>query len=359
MSSPLKRLERRFSTTRLLRSSRGTELLRAGGNAREWIVARSLCVYALIDYSNVPAAKRRGFVEISVRRLAPFPDPECHVVWAPTAAMTWIWPRSRTLTEEAGVPPRGDEDGLSVESVFLGRTEAEGLFLQRTCDGFEGRVWRDNVLLQSRWWPESPALEEWRDFCRGAGLQVPDHVPEPAPYQMHDRPWADSRQRNALARLRQLQRPAAMAAALVLAGALAWQVGGLVRLGVARAAVARETDALGVKLGAILAARDHALADAAAADQLLGLRPAVREITLMARMSRLLADSGATVLDWSVPERGNLALSLRMERPDPEALVKLVQSSGLLTDVSVDGASGGGELVVHGRLPPRNQEAKP
>lgn len=300
----------------------------------------------------MPAGKRHGFVEIAVKRLAPFPDPECHVVWTATAAMVWIWPRASMLPDEDGVPLRNELDAVYPESVYLGQPEPAGEPLLSTSDGFEGRIWRDELLVASRWWPAVPALSDWSDFCRGAGGSVPEHVPEAQPFLLQDRPWADHRRRTATAWFQRIQRPAAFTATFLLAALLAWQVGSLVRLAIARAGVAQEAQTLNSRLGNILLAREHATRDAADADTLLRLRPPMAQITLMARMAQLLQGSNGQIVEWSVPERGKLAVTLRLAKPDPEALVKSMEASGILTEVTSDSGAGPNEIVLRGRVLP-------
>ncbi len=300
----------------------------------------------------MPAGKRHGFVEIAVKRLAPFADPECHVVWTATAAMVWIWPRASMQPDEDGVPLRNELDSVYPESVYLGQPEPAGEMLLNTSDGFEGRIWREQLLIASRWWPTVPSLSDWSDFCRGAGDGVPEQVPQAQPYLLHDRPWADHRRRTAAAWLQRIQRPAALAATFLLAALLAWQAGSLARLAMARAEVAKETQSLNSRLSNILLARENANRDAADADTLLRLRPPRAQVPLMARVAQLLHDSGGQIVEWSAPERDKLSITLRLAKPDPEALVKSMEASGILTEVTSDNGAGPNEIVLRGRVLP-------
>lgn len=313
-------------------------------------MARGLCLYALIDCTNVPTGKRHGFVEIAVRRLAPFPDPECHAVWTASAAMVWIWPRSRMMPDEDGIPLRSERDAVYPESVYLGQPEVGGESLLATFEGVEGRIWRESLLIASRWWPQMPSLSEWSGFCRSAGCPMPEQVPPLQACPLQDRPWADHRQRSAGAWLQRLQQPIAMAMAFILASILAWHTGGLVRLAFARSHVAKETETLNERLSDILQAREHAIGDAAVADRLLALRPPMAQLPLMARIVELLRSNNGQIVEWSVPERDKLAITLRMTNPDPEALVKIMEASGVLTEVTSDAGAGPEEIVLHGRV---------
>lgn len=354
----LKNLEQRFSRTRYLRGNKDTVLLRAGGSSREWLVGRELCLYALIDCTSVPAGKRHSFVEIAVRRLAPFADPECHVVWTQHAAMAWIWSRAAMTPEEDGALLRGENDLLFPESVYLGVPENEGVFLLSDSNGYEGRIWREQQLTASTWWPEIPTFEQWATFCRSAGFAVPTDVPEPAPHRLADQPWADHRRRSTLALVQRYQRPAALAAAFALAALFAWQAGGLARLAFARLSVAKETRALNDRLSNILNARERAESDAAQDMQLLDLRPATGQVQVMARVAKLLQNSQGQILEWSAPERNTIAVTLRVQNPNPEQLVKALETSGQFTEVSADTGAGQNEIVLKARtLPSTAQKA--
>src|SRR3546814_20020962 len=82
--------------------------------------------------------------------------------------MVWAWSQrdaQAVLDDDGGEPPRR----IVPESLFVGSALADDVALVALDEGYEGRVWRRNVLVASIWWPDLPSLAPWHGFLRGAG----------------------------------------------------------------------------------------------------------------------------------------------------------------------------------------------
>src|SRR3546814_8286721 len=62
--------------------------------------------------------------------------------------------------------------------LFVGSALADDVALVALDEGYEGRVWRRNVLVASIWWPDLPSLAQWNGFLRGAGRTPMDRSEE-------------------------------------------------------------------------------------------------------------------------------------------------------------------------------------
>lgn len=345
----LDRLARRFSATQLLRTSDRAEVLRAGGPAREWVIARSRCAYALFDCAHVPRKERAGFLAISTARWAPFADPAFHVAWAGDAAMVWAWPRSDMADPQDMDYSPGNDHGLP-ESVFLGQPEASGVLIQQCVEGFEGRAWRDGVLQASAWWPELPGPDDWNRFLRGAGLAAAGPVPAPVELPRLATPWV-ARRGTSLGELGRRHRGSLQAAAAgLVAFVFAWQVGAMAPLAWKHVAIASELGELEPGLAPILDAREAADRDLAKIERLLSLRPARGQMALMAEAVRVFPATVRQVTQWRYSSDEGLQVMVSASNPDPQPIVQALEESPLFESVTAEPGDGPDRIRVRARI---------
>src|SRR6476661_3623716 len=91
------RVQRRFSPGLKLRRLDGVAQVRAGTGAGDWIVARGLSAYTVLDGAGVPSGRRKAFALGQARRWAPFPDPSFHTEWIGDRVMVWAWSAGAVL----------------------------------------------------------------------------------------------------------------------------------------------------------------------------------------------------------------------------------------------------------------------
>lgn len=346
-------MQRRFSPTRHLRRSDGLDLVEAGGGGHEWIVARELCAYTVVDASAVPAGKRRDFAATAVRRWSPFADPQSHVEWVGDRAMVWAWSRARVLGDAEAAPVQAQPRRLFPESLFRGMPHASGEELVAMDHGVEGRVWRGNVLAASAWWAAPPSLPEWNAFLRGAGMPIMAEVPVATATTLATAPWSARRPRD-LGEMAAHYRSLLVAAAAgitvaVLAAPLVAAVALAVSIGQVEAEIADQDEGL----QRILAAREQAGRDADAIRELLALRPPASQVELVAEVAALLPATGEWQLrEWRMADPRTLEIVLRMPEADPAALVQAWEASPRFSAVSVDLLDAPGEIGIRAGIEP-------
>lgn len=341
------RFARGFSPSRWLRRTDGLQQLTEGGNGQEWVLARGFCAYTLLDGAAVPARKRRGFVDMAVSRWSPFADPQSHVEWAGDRAMVWAWSRARALEsgdEQVAAPRR-----ILPESLFRGQPLAEGQELVPLDAGHEGRVWRDNVLVSSHWWPDVPPLQDWNEFRRGAGLQPADALPEPMPYPLAEHAWTASRGGSVAESLGQYRRKALLAVAFVAAAALAALLVGVLALKLSIWQVDRQIAAQEKTLGRIIDARDQALQARADIESELALRPPAGQIELMALIGSLIPGQWQ-LQEWKMPDAQTLQLTAKMPNGDPRKIVSALENSRRFSEVTADIGRQGDTMVIKAKV---------
>lgn len=344
-------MHRRFSPTLHLRRSDGLQALEAGGAGHEWIVARELCAYTVVNASAVPQGRRREFAATAVRRWSPFPDPQSHVEWVGDRAMVWAWSRARVLGDADEAPVQAQPRRLWPESLYRGEPHASGEELVAMDHGFEGRVWRGHVLASSAWWPEVPARAEWNAFLRGAGLPTMAAVPVPREAPLARVPWNARRPRD-LGEMATHYRGLLVAGAVglvvaVLTTSLVAALALLVSIGQVEDEIAAQDEGL----QRILAAREQAGRDAEAIRALLALRPPASQVELIADVAPLLPPAGSWALrEWRMPSPDTLELDLHLPQADPAAIVEAWEASPRFSGVTVDLLQEPDEIGIRARV---------
>jgi len=329
------RFARGFSPSRWLRGNDGLRQLSEGGNGQEWVLARGFCAYTVLDGAAVPSRKRRGFVDMAVSRWSPFADPQSHVEWAGDRAMVWAWSRARALDGGDEQAPAPAPRRIVPESLFRGQPQADAQELVALDAGHEGRVWRDNVLVSSHWWPDVPPLQDWNEFRRGAGLPPADALPEPMPYPLADQAWSAARGQGVAESLGQYRQKALLAVAAVAAAVLAALLVGALALKVSIWQVDRQIAAREQALGRIIDARDNALQARAAIDAELALRPPAGQIELLALVAGLIPGQWQ-MQEWKTLDAETLQVTMKMPNGDPRAIVTALENSKRFTGVTAE-----------------------
>lgn len=324
-------------------------MLSQAGPSQAWVVARALCAYARFDCGPVPRRERAAYLDLAVRRWAPFADAMHHVSWAGEQAMVWCWPNS-VLVDPTQPEVTPEIVRCTPESIYLGEPREEGAGLQACAEGVEGRVWRQGVLHASQWWPALPTLSEWNRFLRGAGLPVQPAVPVPDAVPRQASPWVSHRGPSLGELGRRHARRLAIAAVAAVGFLFAWQLGALVPLAWREWRVQQELAELEPSLGAIMTARESAESDLARIEALLALRPAHSQTNLMAEVARAAPPSVRQVTRWQYDARDGLQVTLQMQPADPPALVAAYEASALLDEVSTEPGDGPDRLRLRARV---------
>ncbi len=333
-----------------------------GGSGSEWLLGRGLCAYTVFQCPPMPVGKRRAWLDMAVRRWAPFAQVRYHAEWQGPRAMVWAW--SVESMRAPASPSDVLSDGLSdagaeppprraiPESLLVGAVVERGAQLLALEEGFEGRVWRDGVLAASNWWPEPPDLPDWNSFLRGAGQAAAEGPPEIERPGFSERSWAGALAGADWGELGQRYRVAALATAVGLAALLAvLPMAEIVKLHFAIAQTRARIVAQDETLQTMLSAREQAERDAAEVERLLALKPPVGQVELLATVVDLLPP-GTRLLEWRMVNPSTLETSIGQANPDPRALVEAWQGSGLLREASVELGRARDEVTVRARVAP-------
>jgi hypothetical protein len=330
----LERLRLRFSPNRARLGADGPQLLTQGRRAATvYLVGRELCLFLRVDAAKVPSRQRRQYVELAVRRAAPFPDPVIELAWQGSHALAWYWSRSRVSEL---LPAVSSKDRFRAEPAFIGGVSGTDAQLLTLPAGCEGRLWRDGYLVASRWWPTLPDDASWTVFTRGAGMD-PGTTPHPAPEAavLGSQAWTlgTSAGKPADWLTPHLPRLAMGLVALVLF-AFSWQIGNGLRSLAGLSAANDRAAVLERELEPILQAREAAEAAKSEADTLLALRPPVPTLMLMAEASRLMQGSNGRVDLWAQPNPEIVEVRFTAQGMNSEAIVAAWEESPYFSEVT-------------------------
>jgi len=301
------------------------------------LVGRELCLFARLDASSTPVRERKAFIALTVRRIAPFSDPDFDVAWnADGTAAVWYWSRARVTALAADVP--GRRRHFVAEALYVGQPHIDAAELLALAEGVEARVWRANQLYASRWWPQPPSGEHWHDFMRGVGqTSAPmTEAPAPIPAAPVQTPWgkraldADALH---LSGLEQYLPRAALAAGCLLLLVAGIQLGEIAR---ARLAVHRAQTAandLDAPLARILDARQNADQTKAEIMQLIALRSLRPTTSLMAELTRAINDQNWQLKQWNQPTPDTVEIQIAAPNSNPETLVAALEASPMFRSV--------------------------
>jgi hypothetical protein len=326
------------------------------------LVGRDLCLYLHVDASKVPAKQRAAFVALSVRRAAPFADPDHDVLWLQGHAAVWYWSRERVRSLAGGLARyraeaifRGGVPRLdTVELLELETMPASG---EAFVAGLEARAWRGGRLEASRWWPQQPDALTWQAFARGAGLDASQPAPEPVPAPLRSQPLNDSGQRAGLSHQLDSQRPmiAAAVATIVLA-LLAWQGASAARVAWRAHSVERQIDQLSASMEKIIAAREKADAARARIDAVLALHAPASQTRLLGEVKRITPGTWQ-LMAWSQPSPEVLEVTFRIAKADVSAIVAAWEASPLLQEVTPSTSNRADEVTLQAKLTPLAEQA--
>lgn len=264
-------------------------------------------------------------------------------------AMVWAWSGDRLLEtgqdDELLVAPRR----VLPESLYRGQPQRDGEELVAMDFGCEGRVWHAGMLSATRWWSQSPALEEWNEFRRGAGLQPAPQVPESLPYPLAERPWSAPQLRGIGEVVGQQRRLLLVLASGLAAAALATMLVACIALKVSIWQVDRDIQAREQALDKIIVAREQALAGRTDIEKTLGLRPPAGQVQLLYAVSKAMRGPWQLV-EWKMPDADNLQLTATMPNADASAIVTAWEASGQFTEVTAEMGAQRDQVVVKARV---------
>lgn len=292
-----------------------------------------------MDLSHAPVRERAAALRIQLRAWSPFAEFDEYVVWRGARALVWLWDAARlkALMAEAGV-----KTARAMPESVLHPPLTEGLRLVRCLDGVEGQHWREGILRDSHWWPDSPTGLDWRRFQRSCGAAVGD-IPAIETLTLLPTPWGRHQQALNLLDSR-YQRIALFGALALLGGVASMRAGTLWKWLQANQALEVELAARRAAAEPVLQAREQAVADQAVAERLARLSRYPRQLELKVAVSSALTDGGqreVRFLEW-LYSPGKLEVVVEDANAEPRRYVTVLQNLPMVAEATVQAERGSG-----------------
>ncbi len=342
-----------FSPRRYLQHPDHVEQLAGGRAGRQWIVARALCHYRLFDLSELPAGQRIAALHVRLAQWTPFAEFASHVAWQRGLAQVWVWDRARQqqAMAEAGVK----NAQVLPESVLRPKPEQDGVQVVKLLAGVEARVWHEEVLRASHWWPAEPEPRVWQRFLRANHLPL-DSFSSPGETALLAKPWGRGGQGILESVDFRQDRLWFFWIGAVVVIALSWQAMYLWKQQQRLESLNTENETLTRQVAPILQARNQAMTDQETSLALLGLHPYPSQVELMAAVARALPREQAYLTEWNY-RNGELEVTIETNNPDPLFYVKRFQESPWFDEIQPESGRGPRELVLKIQVNPRYPES--
>jgi hypothetical protein len=300
-------------------------------------------------------AKRKSALGLLVRKWSPYPSTGFMAHWVGRRATVYAW-------DSAKVESAILEAGLSLNrcvvwpETFLRDPIQNGARLARMTDGYEGQVWRDGLLVATRWWPEAPQSQAWVMFLRSAGAdlsQVDLLKPQPVDSTMAAFPWTVAAAPiTDVWSLLQNERAAAIAATIVLVPFI-YLIAQAGILGIATGHVSGAMSDLSGANQSIRLERSEALANLDTIQRYLSLEPYPSQFELLADARHVLVPANVTITEW-LYDSGNIEMSVRGDTPlDATFYIEAFEKDPAFSNVTATTENQGNQLRLHMQANPK------
>ncbi|MEI6599789.1 MAG: hypothetical protein WCN21_04905 [Comamonadaceae bacterium] len=324
----------RFPVRRFVQSTDNIQTPANRVGALEWVLARPLYRFHLIDLALVPAKNRAQALNLELAQWTPFANSAYYIGWHGQQAMVWAWDADKAAQALQANNLKPERVRVLPETVLRPASQS-GLALVRCLEGVEAQVWRDGQLINSRWWPQAPGADEWLMFQRDSGIAPGEQQTEIPPVQagtLGTKPWVASHQSGENQAL-QMERVAIAVGAFLLLVPTLWFGAGIIKLQSGLSAVNAQRQQLQSQATPIAQARSQALDDQARISALRALSPYPEQLALMAKVAQVLPQDKSFVKDWDF--QGN-QLKFTLSAPGDISstyLIGQLQQAGVFKDV--------------------------
>ena len=240
-------------------------------------------------------------------------------------------------------------DKIVVETrLYPPPEDGQGVRLLICRNGLEGQVWRDNVLLASRWWSKVPESSQWLAFTRSAGISQDMQQPEPMQLSRLTVPWGkavDLEGRGPWQWEVWILRLLPPLAAIVLG----WQLGVIYQLEKAATDYEERHAQQSQQHEAILQQRSEFDNHLERINVLRGLWHSPSQLELLHTALNLMPGGTMDIVEWDF-QAGSLGLVIQGDRLDPTNLVKAYSIPDWSDDVRVDKARQPNSMKVSIRI---------
>ncbi len=325
----------RLPVRRFLQSTEKTETPQNRFGALQWVLTRPMYRFQIFDLTQVPAKNRPQALRLELAQWTPFASSDYYVGWHGQQALVWGWDADKVQQAIAAQGLKPQRARILPESVLQTPME-NGLCLSRCHEGFEGQLWREGQLERSRWWPQSPAPDEWLMFQRDAGIppdEQQNQPPAPRVNPLNVQPWVNEAG-SASDREMQLERLAIALGILLLLLPTFWYGFSFYKIQSSTSQLHDQQAQLQHEAEPIIQARNQALDYLVRIDALHALAPYPGQLALMAKIAEVLPKDNSYLKDWDF-QQGKLKVTITSTSDiSTTFLIGALQQTGSFGDVT-------------------------
>lgn len=336
----LRPVDRHVTTHGVTPRSR-TQLFQSIVFGERYVLSRSLLHFERIERPNGRLDQRvRDAIKLAAHSRTPFNDAGLAIVWGQTHALAWSWDRQRL--EQLGVPGQA---WISVESTSTKPpSDQDGLQLRELQDGYEAQVFRNGELFASRFWGHRPTQLELDMFERSCQSPLPEAA-STASTPLSALQEAFNNWQSRLSPLHGL-----LILAFCLAAPLLHQAGTYLRLAYAldqtRSELATVVQDSSVQFEALQTYQDH-LSELESYSATLSL---THPLLPAAELAETAQSIDGSLRRFRITQSGVEAVLFAQSSTDPAEIVRRLQDSQSLTEVSISRGRGQGDWAITATL---------
>ncbi len=324
----------RLPVRRYLQSAEKTETPQNRFGALQWVLARPMYRFHIFDLAQVPTKSRSQALTLELAQWTPFANSDYYVGWHGQQALVWAWDADKVKAAIATQGLKARRVQILPETVLQTPFQG-GLCLSRCHEGCEGQLWRNGQLSHSRWWPQTPAPDEWLMFQRDAGIaptEQQSQPPAPRVNPLSATPWVNQ-QGSADNKTAQRERLVFALSAVGLLLPTFWYAFSLYKVQQSTAQLHEQQAQLQREVTPITKARSQALDYLARINALRAIAPYPAQLTLMASITQVLPQDKSYLKDWDF-QSGQLKITVTSTSDiSTTNLIGRLQQAGPFRDV--------------------------
>jgi len=302
--------------------------------ALQWVLARPMYRFHIFDLAQVPTKSRVQALSLELAQWTPFANSDYYVGWHGQQALVWAWDTDKVKLAIAAQGLKAPRVQILPETVLQTPLQG-GLCLSRCHEGYEGQLWRDGQLANSRWWPQTPTLDEWLMFQRDAGIPPTaqqNQPPAPRVSPLTATPWVNP-QGSPDNQSAQRERLIYALSAVMFMVPTFWYAFTLYKVQQSTAQLHEQQAQLQHDVAPITLARSQALDYLARINALSALAHYPEQLTLMEKITQVLPQDKSYIKDWDF-QSGQLKITLTSTGDiSTTNLIGLLQQAGPFRDV--------------------------
>jgi len=307
-------------------------LINEGKGAIEVIISRALCHYKLFTLSDIPLARRQVVIQLQIKQWSPFNNYGFHICWHQHIAMVWIWEKN-TLEKTLEINGLQNKNiSFYPETVLYSRPNEEGIQSLKCINGIEAQVWKNKVLISSRWWASSPNTSVWYKYLRVQRIQNTNPI-NILSFDFEKKAWGHNKIALLLALLGQEMMWGILIISILLS-IITWKVIYIKKWQQATESAIKEVETLTPKVQPILVARNEVLMGQEKIQHLQSLNTYPLQLDIMKEVTIKLIKKNIRLTSWAY-HTNQLNFSFKANDLDPRFYVNKLQEINFFTDVEV------------------------